>query len=107
MKTDLQLLDIVDKEGNIRKLKQGGLSYREIGDLIEKNITDGNLNGDSELISLTEKGKALLENNRHLLKEVDKSKWIEPDYKNKIEKIDPDDVFLPARKSFSFRKELL
>ena len=107
MKIDLQLLDIVDKDGNIRKLKQVGLSYREIGDLIEKNIAVGYLNGDSDLISLTEKGKDFLEENRHSLKEVDKSKWIEPDYKNKIEKIDPDDVFLPSRKSFSFRKELL
>jgi predicted transcriptional regulator len=107
MKIDLQLLDIVDKDANIRKLKQSGLSYKEIGNLIEKNITEGYLNGDSELISLTEKGTEFLKKNRHLLKELDKSKWIEPDYKNKIGKINPDDVFLPSRKSFSFRKELL
>jgi len=107
MKINLQLLDIVDRDGNIRKLKQNGLSYREIGELIEKNITEGNLDEDSELISLTPKGKGFLETNRHLLKEIDKSKWIELDYKNKFEKIDPNDVFLPSRKGFSFQKELL
>lgn len=98
------LLKIIKEEGNIKKLKYFGLTYRQIGELIEINITNGNLNSNEDNISLSEQGQEFLDNNKDLIKERDKAKWIEVDWKNKIRQIHKDDIFLPSRKELSFLK---
>ncbi|PWV44626.1 hypothetical protein [Chitinophaga sp. S165] len=98
------LLHIIKEDTNVRQLIHYGLSYREIAELIEQNITSGNLNGDNDVISLTKQGEDYLNANRKLIKERDKSKWIDLDLKHKITKIDKDDVFLPTRDKLSFLK---
>jgi len=98
------LLAIIEKDTDVRKLKYYGLSYRQIGELIETNIQDGNLKSDHESITLTQKGKEYLEQNRNLIKEPDKSKWIDIDFKNKMNKISTEYVFLPSSKNLSFFK---
>ncbi len=101
------LLKEIDTEGDLKRLKHFGFSYRQIAEMIEENISLGNLTSEDEGVRLTPAGKLFLSNNIHLVKETDKSKWIEPDYKNKIQKIGKDDVFLPSRKNLSFQKKLL
>lgn len=106
IKITATLLKIVEEGSSVRMLKHLRLSYTEIADLIEQNIINGNLiEKDSEIV-LTENGASFLNQNRHVVKEIDKSKWIEPDYKNKIKKIARDDVFLPSKKELSFLKKL-
>lgn len=98
------LLGIIDKDSDVKKLKYYGLTYRQIGELIEANVENGNLNSEHESVVLTQKGKEYLEQNKNLIKEPDKSKWIEIDFKNKIKKINKEDVFLPSSKHLSFLK---
>lgn len=98
------LLKTINDDGNIKKLRHYGLTYRQIGDLIEENIANGNLNGIEDVVSLTERGKEYLLANRELIKERDKSKWIELDLKNKTQPIDKEFIFLPSRNELSFLK---
>ena len=100
------LLKIIEEGSSVKMLKHLKLSYAEIADLIEENINNGNLRERDGEIVLTEYGTIFLKENKHLVKEADKSKWIEPDYKNKIRKIARDDVFLPSKKELSFLKKL-
>lgn len=100
------LLHIIEKEGSIKKLKQFGLTYSEIVDLIDVNVNNGNLHEDNNDVSLTTQGVEFLTTHRHLIKETDKSKWIQPDTKNKMKKIGRYDVFLPSKKELSFLKKL-
>ena len=103
-KADILLLDLIQKNGSLKKLKHYGLTYRQIADLIEANISNGNLNGNDDVITLTEQGRNYLLNNIKTIKEQDKAKWIELDTKNKIKQIDKEEVFLPSRKELSFLK---
>jgi hypothetical protein len=103
-KYSLLLLHIIKEDTNVRQLMRYGLTYREIAELIEQNITLGNLNGENDTISLTKRGEDYLSANRNLIKERDKAKWIDLDFKHKITKIDKDDVFLPNKNKLSFLK---
>ncbi|GGG99072.1 hypothetical protein [Pedobacter zeae] len=101
------LFEIIANNGKVGKLKHYGLSYRQGADLIEDSIKNGDLTDAQEMIKLTEKGQAFLKANHHLIKETDKSKWIDLDFKNKMRQIDKDEVFLPSRKELKFLKKLL
>jgi hypothetical protein len=103
-KTIVYLLHIIEADGDIKKLKHFGLSYRQIGELIELNIKSGYLQSDDDMITLTGLGKEYLMANKSLIKERDKSKWIDVDFKSKIKQIDKEDVFLPSRNELSFLK---
>ena len=80
------------------------MSFRQITELIEQNINEGYLDNSQDKIQITVLGAEYLRQNEHLIKERDKSKWIELDHKNKIKKIQKDDVFLPAQNALSFLK---
>ena len=101
-KSVLVILDVIANSGNIRKLLTLGFSYREIADQTEKAIEMGLLLYSDERVTLSEKGRDLLEKNRAKLKIIDKELWIQRDKKSQIEKIDSNDIFLPSRDELSF-----
>lgn len=103
-KIDIQLLQIISSDGDIKKLRHFGLSYRQIAELIDSNVESGNLNGEEDHISLTVKGAKLLQARIGELKEREKSKWIGLDIKNKVQQFDKEDVFLPRKNDLSFLK---
>lgn len=100
----IELLNIVNNRSDLKKLRHFGLTYRQIAALIESNVLSGNLSSEGDLLSITELGKNVLESRQNELKETDKSKWIDLDYKSKVKQIDKDDVFLPRKDDLSFLK---
>ncbi|WP_448103964.1 hypothetical protein [Pedobacter panaciterrae] len=100
----IQLLHIINSDGDIKKLRHSGLTYRQIAELIDANVTNGNLDGNDDIVTITQQGKDLLQVNKGEIKERDKSKWIEIDFKNKMQQIDKEDVFLPRKNDMSFLK---
>lgn len=103
-KKTVLLLRVLHEDGDINILRHHNMSFREIAELVEHNVKEEFLTDSGDKISLTERGMEYLKNNIGLVKERDKSKWIEPDKKNKIRKIDRDEVFLPTQNALSFLK---
>lgn len=103
-KNKVLLLRVIHEDGDIKLLRHHNISFREIGEMVETSVEEGLLTNSDDIISLTDQGKDFLEGNIGIIKERDKSKWIELDRKNKIRKIDRDEVFLPAQNALSFLK---
>lgn len=103
-KNKVLLLRVIHEDGDIKLLRHHNISFREIGEMVETSVEEGLLTNSDDIISLTDQGKDFLESNIGIIKERDKSKWIELDRKNKIRKIDRDEVFLPAQNALSFLK---
>lgn len=103
-KNKVLLLNVIHENGNVNLLRHYNISFREIAELVNENVDLGFLINSDGIITLSDRGKEFLNSNIHLIKEQDKSKWIDLDIKNKISKIDKNDVFLPSRNGFSFLK---
>lgn len=103
-KNKVLLLHVLHENGNINLLRHHNITFREIAELVNENIESGFLINNEGIIALTDKGIEFLKTNIRLIKERDKSKWIDLDMKNKIMKIDKNEVFLPTRDRFSFLK---
>lgn len=98
------LLHVIATRGNINQLRRQNMTYWEIANLSEALIDSGLLKYEGNLLTITQDGLNFLEKNRSLIKNKDKSTWIEPDYKNKIKRIDRDFIFLPSPNELSFLK---
>jgi hypothetical protein len=103
-KNTVLLLRILHEDGNINLLRHHNMSFKEIAELVEQSVDQNLLSNSGEIIALTELGIDFLKSNIGLVKERDKSKWIEPDKKNRIRKIERHEVFLPAQNALSFLK---
>lgn len=103
-KNKVLLLRVIHEGGDIKLLRHHNISFREIGEMVETSVDEGFLTNSDDIIALTDQGKEFLDSNISIIKERDKSKWIELDMKNKIRKLDRDEVFLPAQNALSFLK---
>ena len=96
------LLEIIDQNGDIRRLVNEGLDYKSIGDLTNEALKDNYLILKDKKLILTEKGLQKKENDSSNFKRVNKSEWILPSLKNQIKKISKNDIFLPEEDELFF-----
>ena len=91
------LLEIVAKNGNVKRLVHEGLSFRDIATLNNSLINKGLLIFIEEKIQLSEEGKKKHAELENIFKELDKDKWINKEEKSKIEKFGKDFIYLPSQ----------
>ncbi|GAC1303673.1 MAG: hypothetical protein NVSMB24_10000 [Mucilaginibacter sp.] len=96
------LLDIIKKNGNVKKLIHNGLSYKAIAELTTWAITNEYLLIDKNEIFLSQKGTTELTRLSTLFKKNNKEEWIVPEIESKIKPIEKDFIYLPNRNELSF-----
>jgi hypothetical protein len=96
------LLEIVNNNGDIRKLLREGLNYKKIGELTADAISKGYLIFEQEKLKLSFEGVNLIADLAQKYKKINKEEWIEPETKSKIAHIEKDFIFLPNRNELSF-----
>jgi predicted methyltransferase len=96
------LLDVIFKNGSVKKLTREGITFSEIAIETNNAIENELVTNNNEKIILTEKGIELLKALETRFKKTNKSEWIEKDLKNKIPKLDKNLLFLPSQNELSF-----
>lgn len=98
-----QLLHIIKFNGNIRRLIRTDVTYIQIVDNIKSLTLENFLYYNNETLSLTDTGNSLLETLAAQYKIKNKDKWIEKEFKSKLNnKIDIDFVYLPDQNALYF-----
>lgn len=97
-----RLLEIVNKNSDVRQLIREGIDYKMIGDLTTKALEEKYLIYQNDLIRITEKGIDKINTDAKKFKRINKEEWITPDKKSQIKKIDKNDIFLPNKDELSF-----
>lgn len=97
-----KLLLLIKHNGSITELIKDGFTYGQIASLInllgeEADVTDV----DGKLV-LTEKAENWLKEQSELKPRTGSDKWILPEEKSKIEKIERNEVYLPSRNELHF-----
>ena len=96
------LLDLVKKNGNVKKLIHNGLSYKAIAELTTWAINNNYLAINNNEVSLSDKGHGELLKLTLLFKKNNKDEWITPEIESKIKPIEKDFIYLPNRNELSF-----
>lgn len=97
-----KLLSIVDKGGDVRQLLKEGISFKDIGDLINEALRFELLLFVEDEIKLSSSGKIKLTKEWVNYKSTNKEDWILPDNKNKVSKIGKNDIYLPHERELHF-----
>ncbi|OIR07669.1 hypothetical protein GALL_103340 [mine drainage metagenome] len=93
-----QLLKIVKHEKNLQSLLRLGISYHTIARFTEQVSKEGLVILTDEGIVLSEIGEKKYEELKIANKRMNKEEWIEREEKSKINKLDPDFIFLPDQR---------
>ncbi len=96
------LLDIIKKNGDIRRLKREGLDYISIAKITTEAIKNKLIIYDNNKISLSDLGEEMYLELDLKLKVLDKNKWIEPKNESRIPILEKDFVFLPKQDELHF-----
>lgn len=88
-------LRVVDKNLNVNLLKREGMDFKQMAGMIGDTIEEGFIKIENDKIVLTEKGKSILNELTAVFKNRIKDKWIDKEKESKIEKMDPDFIYLP------------
>ncbi|WP_379088844.1 hypothetical protein [Pedobacter sp. UC225_65] len=96
------LLTIVKKNGDVRQMLKEGVSFKEIGDLINTGLELKLLVFVDDEIKLTTAGKTKINKEWVNFKSTNKADWILPDVKNKISKMGKNDIYLPNERELTF-----
>lgn len=97
------LLKIIDKNGNVEPLREFGYEYSQIISFISDEVIKNNAEHKNGKLSLTEKGKSLLGSLEEQKQVSGSKRWIEPEFQNRISKLDKNDVFLPNQDDLWFK----
>ncbi len=97
------LLDVIFRNGSVKKLTRQGISYNEIAEQTNKAIQSELVINKNNRIVLTEKGMEILKQLEKRYKRTNKEEWIERDLKYKIQKIDKNSLFLPRQNELTFK----
>lgn len=98
-----QLLQIINNNGNIKRLTRKNITFLEIVDNIKELTIKGILFYNDSKLSLSKEGIKILEELSSKYKNTDKDKWIEKEIKSKLEtKIDKNFVYLPNQHELFF-----
>lgn len=97
------LLDIVFRNGSVKRLARAGIDYNEIAIQTGIAIKDELITYSEEKIILTDKGVELYKQLETTYKRTKKEEWIEKDKKNQIAKIDKNTIFVPRQNELTFQ----
>lgn len=98
-----QLLQIIYKNGNIRRIVRENITFVQIIDNIKDLILKGTLHYKDAKLSLTDDGLEIFNELSKDYKNTDKDKWIEIEKKSKLNhKIEIDFVYLPDQNKLYF-----
>ncbi len=95
------LLNIVKKNGNVKRLIHENLDFKEIADLTNQAIVNDLILFKEDNLILTTKGEMLYTKLEEVYKEKDKDKWIFKENISKIPKIEKDFIYLPNQKELN------
>jgi predicted methyltransferase len=95
------LLDVILRNGDIRKLINDGLDYQSIADLTKLALKDGYLQVDEGKIKVSKSGLSFIEKNKDLTIKS-KEDWIRPLDKSKIRRLEKNEIFLPKQDELTF-----
>lgn len=96
------LLDIIFRNGSIKRLSRKGIDYNKIAKQTQLAIEEELVGYDEGRITLTEKGIELLKELEVTYKKTNKDEWIEKDEKNRIDKLEKNFIFIPRQDELSF-----
>lgn len=96
------LLQIIERGGNITKLAREGIDFFEIGILMSSAKNEGFLEYNNKKVIVTSKGENKMIELEKRFKIIDKTKWIEPENKSKISKLDKKFIYLPNQNELFF-----
>lgn len=96
------LLDIIKKNGNVKKLIHKGLDFTEIANLTNKLIEMDLIVYTEGQVKISPKGENTYSKLEKKFKIKDKDKWIEEENDSKIEKISKDFIYLPKLNELLF-----
>ena len=99
---EILILNMIEDSGNIKRLLREELSYREISEITNKLVQDELLTYVEKKIILTQKGKEILTENKHLIKETNKRNWIQPENRSRIKKHERNFIYLPNNTELDF-----
>lgn len=99
---EILMLNLIEDSGNIKRLLRENLSYKEISELTSKLVKDELLAYIDKKIILTDKGKKILTDSKHLIKETNKELWIQPENKSRVKKIERNFIYLPNLTELDF-----
>lgn len=97
------LLDVIFRNGSVKKLTRQGISYNEIAEQTNKAIKSELVFNKNNRIVLTEKGIELLKKLETKYKRTNKEEWIERDLKYKLPKNEKNSLFLPRQNELTFK----
>lgn len=96
------LLQIIKENASLDPLISSGLTYKDIGDLMEVVFAEKYIIQDNTSIKLTESGIEFLAYLEKKRKNRNKNEWIEVDKRSKIAKIDKKFIYLPDQNDLWF-----
>ncbi len=97
------LLDVIYKNGSVKRLTRNGISFNEIAKISEQAILDGLIINTSERIILTGNGIELLKSLEKKYKKTNKNEWIDKELKSQVKRIDKNFIFLPSQNELTFQ----
>lgn len=96
------LLSVIKNNGDIKRLKREGISYKEIAKLTQKSIKNNLISYTDDLIELSESGLEKLKELETIYKEKNKEYWIEHEKESIIPKLEKNFIFLPNQNELLF-----
>ncbi len=98
------LLDVIFRNGSIKRLARKGVDYNEIANQTQIAIKNELVSYDKERVILTPKGLELLKQLEISYKKTTKSEWIEKDEKNRLDKNrrEKNFIFVPRQNELTF-----
>lgn len=98
------LLDVIFRNGSIKRLARKGVDYNEIANQTQIAIKNELVSFDKERVILTPKGLELLKQLEITYKKTTKSEWIEKDEKNRLDKNrrEKNFIFVPRQNELTF-----
>lgn len=96
------LLSVIKNNGDIKRLKREGISYKKIAQLTQKSIESNLITYSENLIELSKSGLEKLKDLEIQYKEKNKELWIENEKESIIPKLEKDFIFLPNQNELLF-----
>lgn len=98
----IKILVLTKNNGSITELLKDGFSYGQIARMTNELIEKELISSGHDNLELTEQGHLYLRNNLNPNQQKGSEQWILPEEKSKIEKLKPNELYLPSRNELDF-----
>ncbi|MEY8862481.1 hypothetical protein [Tenacibaculum singaporense] len=100
--TILKMLLIIQNNGSITELLKDGYTYGQIAIMTSQLVEEKYIEEKEDSLVLSAHGKEWLEINFKENKLIGSERWILPENRSKIEKLNKNEVYLPSRNELHF-----